>query len=379
MGINTRRGIKAAALAATAAMLAASVATAAPTDPFHDDDDFRFSTANLETVDGNNKVFRAAGRDRVDTAIQLMCHATNKSWEGVIIARSDDFADALTSGPLADVTDYALLVMPSGKLDASVVAAIKAGCNDDITDNRTDIDDIIMIGGTGVWSEALRAELQEETDLPVTRISGINRYDTAVEIADTVSEEIGERRGVSQFAINAYIATGTNFPDALAAGAAAAANDGVVLLTNGDKMHEKTEAFLDYQYEWMPSRISHIEHHAVGGPAIRAMEDGDIRIDAKYDGDNRYHTAVLLAESYAQRAETITIASGENYPDGVVAGAFAANHDGPLLLTQNANLTPVTEQYLRFKSDLHAQVMVVGGVGSVSRAVSTQVMAALKF
>ena len=33
--------------------------------------------------------------------------------------------------------------------------------------------------------------------------------------------------------MNVYLATGTNFPDAMAAGAAAADNDGIVLLTNG--------------------------------------------------------------------------------------------------------------------------------------------------
>lgn len=379
MGMKTRRGLSAAALAASAAMVFTTVASAAVTDPYHDDDDFQWQQATLTNVDGNNKVFRAAGRDRVETAIQLMCHATNKSWKGVVIARSDDFADALTSGPLADVKDYALLVMPSGVIDARVVGAIKAGCNDDINKNRTDIDDVILIGGTGVWSEAQRQELKDETNLPVGRISGINRYDTAVEIAGEVAEYVYKNGPHTPLSVNAYVATGTDFPDALAAGAAAAANDGVVLLTAGNVMHPKTEAYLDMQYEWMPSRIGSIEHHAVGGPARNAMVAADIRIDAEHVGVNRYETATKLAETYAQRAESITVASGENYPDAVVAGAFAANHDGPLVLTNNAALTPVTRDYLRFKSDLHAQVMVVGGEGSVSRLVSQQVMEALKF
>lgn len=387
MGIRTRRGIAAAALAASAAMVFTTAAGAAVTDPYHDDVDWTWQT-DLTTVDGNNKVHRAAGRDRIETAIQLMCHATDHAWKGVIIARSDDFADALTAGPLADVRDYALLTMPSGKIDPRVVSAINSNCNrftQGKFEEKTNINQITLIGGTGIWTEAQRAQLQNATGKPVDRISGINRYDTAVEIAGQVAKEIwkdktDEDGGINPpLTVNAYVATGMDFADALAAGAAASANDGVVLLTNGSLMHDKTEAYLDKQYEWMPSMIGHIEHHAVGGPAKTAMDNADIRVDKSYVGSDRYATAVLLAKSYAKTAKSITIASGENYADAVVAGAFAANHDGPLVLTRNAFLSPVTRDYLRFDSDLHAEVMVVGGEGSVSRAVSTEVMAALKF
>lgn len=392
-----------AAIASAAALVAVPAVATAATTPYPDHDDINWYGADpYVTVDGNNKIFRAAGRDRIDTAIQLMCHATDHEWDGVIIARADDFADALTSGPLADVTNYALLVSNSGAIDGRVVQAIRNDCNRNVRtqnpDFPTSIDNVVLIGGTGVWSEGVRAGLQGATGVPVHRVAGIDRYDTAVAIARAVAlytclgddfawwvdtpEGLPPSFHTCKWNINSYVATGADFPDALAAGAAAAANDGIVLLTNDKEMDRrgKTEAFLDGQLAWMPTWSgNHIEIHSVGGQADAALRGADIRVDFKHVGKNRYATAVELADTYAQDEQSYTLVSGENYPDGVVGGAFAANHDGPLLLTRDAFLSPETKEFLRMRSDLHARVMVVGGIGSVSRDVSAQVWDALHY
>lgn len=395
MGKLTRR-FGAAFAAAAIAITGLAGAANADTSPYPDHDDTTWYGAEaLATVDGNNKVYRAAGRDRIETAIQLMCHATDHEWEGVIIARSDDFADALTSGPLADVTNYALLVMPSGQIDARVMNAIESGCNDYRNDGATEINNVVLIGGTGVWSEGQRAAIETATGKDVWRVSGIDRFDTSIAIARAVSlytclGDLANWWGTDyppafqtcQWNMNAYVATGQDFPDALAAGAAAAANDGVVLLTDGTQMdqRDRTVKFLDNELEWMPANFfNHVEIHSVGGWADTALRNADIRVDFKHVGKDRYETAVLLARAYSQPEQSYTIASGENYPDGVVAGAFAANHDGPLLLSNNASLTPVTRDYLRQESDLHARVMVVGGDGTITRQVSQDVWDALHY
>lgn len=395
MGKFTRLG---AVMAASASMVLAPMASA-DTAPYPDQGDWKWY--GLETIDGNNKIFRAAGRDRVETAIQLMCHATNHKWKGVIIARSDDFADALASGPLADVNDFALLVMPSGVVDARVLAAINSDCNAYRNDGRTNIKSIVLVGGTGVWTEGQREYIYEKTGIHAWRVSGIDRYDTAVAVAQAVAWTTcyGETwltqwgnwkpvNGVPPFMqacewnMNAYVATGADFPDALAAGAAAAANEGVVLLTKGYEMDPRgrTLAFLDNEVEWMPPHwMNHVEIHSVGGPADAALRAADVRIDFSHVGKNRYGTAVKLAQAYDQVARSYTLASGENYPDAVIGGAFAANHDGPLLLTRNTFLSPETKNYLRLESNLHATVMVVGGIDSVTRGVSQEVWDALHY
>src|SRR5699024_3759068 len=89
---------------------------------------------------------------------------------------------------------------------------------------------------------------------------------------------------------------------------------------------------------------------AVGGPAAAAVAAGwhgePVEVNDAVVGANRYETAVMLASEYVAGASNAVIASGENFPDGVVAGAYASNVDGPLLLTKEGNLTKVTKQYL---------------------------------
>ena len=365
MGKHTRRGsMAAAATLATGLAFGAAAATAAPSSPNQDDNDHWTSVA---TNDGNKNLFRVAGTDRVSTAIKLM-NATSKHWgKTVIIARSDIFPDALAAAPLADVLDAPVLVSkPGSTIDSRVLDAI----------DYRHFDNVILLGGTGVFTEAARAQL-EGMGLSVDRQRGIDRYETAVGIAKRTARELAKRCEAEGFTwkktVNVYLATGVDFPDALAAGAAAADNDGVVLLTAGTKMNASTYKFLLKEWKTLPEWANGIEIHTVGGQAEAAAQSSIEDIADPNTGANRYATAVLLAGKYKHRIEKIAVASGENHADGVVAGAWIANHDGPLLLTANASLPTVVSNYLFKFADGNTDVVVVGGTGSVSRHVSDQI------
>ena len=365
MGKHTRRGsMAAAATLATGLAFGAAAATAAPSSPNRDDNDPMTSVA---TNDGNKNLFRVAGTDRVVTAIKLM-NATTKHWgDTVIIARSDIFPDALAAGPLADVLDAPVLVSkPGSSIDSRVLDAI----------DRRHFDNVILLGGTGVFTEAARAQL-EGMGLSVERQRGIDRYETAVGIAKRTAHELAMRAHAEGYTwkktVNVYLATGLDFPDALAAGPAAADNDGVVLLTAGTKMNSSTYDFLKREWKTLPEWANGIEIHTVGGAAEKAAKSSIEDIADTNTGANRYATAVLLAGKYTHPIKKIAVASGENSADGVVAGAWIANHDGPLLLTANASLPTVVSNYLFKFADGNTDVVVVGGTGSVSRNVSAQI------
>ncbi len=366
MGKHTRRGSMAAAATIAAGLaFGAAAATAAPSSPNQDDEDFSWTT--VATNDGNKNLYRVAGTDRVSTAIKLM-NASNKHWgHTVIIARSDIFPDALAAAPLADVMDAPILVSkPGSSIDSRVLDAI----------DRRHFHNVILLGGTGVFTEAARAQL-EGMGLDVERQRGIDRYETAVGIAKRTARELAKRCEAEGFVwkktVNVFLATGTDFPDALAAGAAAADNDGVVLLTAGTRMNASTYEFLKKEWKTLPEWSNGIEIHTVGGQAERAAKSSIEDIADTNTGANRYATAVLLAGKYKHRIEKIAVASGENHADGVVAGAWIANHDGPLLLTANASLPTVVSNYLFKFADGNTDVVVVGGTGSVSRNVSDQI------
>jgi len=187
----------------------------------------------------------------------------------------------------------------------------------------------------------------------------------------------GIESGADSLNVNPYITTGINFPDALAAGAAAAANDGVVLLTKGEAMDSRgfTEDFLVDLNDWVADTefwwdVNTTETFAVGGPAHRALVANDVRFVEAYDGADRYETATLTAEGTFGDPSFFAVVSGMNYPDAVVASAYIANADGPLLLSAPDALTPVTAAYLADNVDNGQMVVTFGGPGSMSKAVT---------
>ena len=98
-----------------------------------------------------------------------------------------------------------------------------------------DVQRIVVLGGTAVVTDAVAASLASFTSGTVTRLSGANRYATAAAIS------------TASFAPGVpvvYIATGLDFPDALA-GAAVAGSQGVpILLVSSNSIPAATAAEL---------------------------------------------------------------------------------------------------------------------------------------
>lgn len=354
------------------AALAGSLAFGAPAtaadDPFIDGTP-TYDVAPEITPESGPAIYRFADKDRVGTAIKA-AERTNGVWgDTVIVANSQVYADALAAGPLADVIDAPVLLSnPGDSLDPRVMKYI--------ADNG--VSNVIVVGGTDVFGDPVAGQLNA-AGVTNARIDGPNRYQTAIALAEAaVTEEPGAFE-------NVFIASGTNFPDALAAGAAAANNSGVVLLTKGDGgIDLATYGALTGTGSWdAPWEPIHGSFIAVGGPAAAALENGyqgdPIEADDEVVGINRYETATLLATEYfngaAGETENVSIASGENFPDGVVAGAYAGNVDGPLLLTKEDNLPNVTGDYMSNVADRDniERVFVFGGPDSVNKSVSQEV------
>lgn len=363
---KARRLTSIAALGAAATVAVSGAAFAADSTPYQDDADRM--VIQHDDYSNTSHLFRVAGPSRVNTAIKLN-NSSDKWADGArtaIIARDDDFADALASGPLADVLDAPLYISaPGSAIDGRVTAELKA----------KGVKNVYLIGGTGVFTEGARAQL-EGMGINVHRQRGVDRYETAVGIAKKTIE-VGLDNDVTKKDVNVYLATGTDFPDALAAGAAASDNDGIVLLTKNTELEKFTYRFLVQQWDDLYPDEQGIEIHTVGGQAEKAAKSRLEDIADTNTGKNRYATAVMLANKFKHNPDKIAVTSGENYPDGVVSGAWVANHDGPLVLTRNAALSPETAAYVGQEhiADGNADIVVVGGTGSVSQNVSDQLAA----
>lgn len=173
-----------------------------------------------------NPATRLAGADRFATAVAISQYgfAADGSADTVIVATGRAFADALAGGPLATQLNGPVLLTEPGSLPAAVGAEIVR-----LTPSR-----IIVVGGGAAVSDAVLTALDAlQVGDVVERIAGADRYATAAAISQEAFE-LG--------AFRAYVATGLNFPDALAGAAVAGWRDGPVLLVPGTSLPTATSA-----------------------------------------------------------------------------------------------------------------------------------------
>lgn len=197
-------------------------------------------------------------------------------------------------------------------------------------------------------------EAPEPPETVVETYAGANRYDTAAQ-ASAANFEPGS---------DVLLASGQLFPDALAAGPAAASVDASLLLTRADALPAETAAELE---RLQPASVT-----IVGGqPSVSsAVVEQVLEIvpNARVEriaGVNRYETAALLAERYFPEAPTAFVASGVVFADALSAsGTAAVLGDVPVLLTRQQQAAPETIAALEGLGVESATVL--GGEPSVS-------------
>ena len=186
------------------------------------------------------------------------------------------------------------------------------------------------------------------------RQSGADRFATAAAISRAATPS-----GVSVV----YIATGANYPDALAAAAVAAHLGGPVLLVTRDSIPAATRTELT---RLKPDRIV-----VAGGPSVvssavmTALDTYTTGPVERQSGTDRYATAASISShTFAPGAPVAYIATGLNFPDALAAAAVAGRLDGPVLLVTTSAIPTATQAELnRLKPD---RIVVAGGTAVVS-------------
>ncbi len=190
-------------------------------------------SANVENaIDNAIIVERIAGDDRYETAEAVAARVIAEQGAGfsgtALAATGADFADALAAAPLAAAQGWPLyLVDPVNGLTAASKTALGG------------MTQVVILGGEGAVSKPVFDYLEGELgEGAVVRLGGANRYATAVVIATYAVDEAGHMwDGVG-------IATGENFPDALAGGVLQGKVGSVMLLTSSTDLSAATRAAL---------------------------------------------------------------------------------------------------------------------------------------
>lgn len=157
------------------------------------------------------EVERVSGADPAQTAAAL-AEAMGAAGATAVVVNGTRFADAVSAAGLAAGRGWPILLAGDDDLPAATREAL----------DRLGIRRTYAVGGPAVLSPEVVGRLPG-----VTRLAGEDRYGTSAAVAEEVVRLGG--RSLARL----YVATGTNFPDSLAAGALAARRRGVVLLVDG--------------------------------------------------------------------------------------------------------------------------------------------------
>lgn len=290
-------------------------------------------------------VTRLAGASRYETAVALSQRAFPGTAPAVVIVNGGTFADALSAGPLANSVIGSMLLVASD--------SIPAATRNEIT--RLNPSSIYIVGGTGAVSPAVEQELRTMVASPssVIRISGADRYATSRAVVERIGTGIDDL----------MIATGRNFPDALAAVPAANAfGRGALLLVDG------TASSLDDATRSLLTARSAADFWIVGGTgsvsAALATDIATITPPTRLSGTDRYSTSVEVAFRFFVQADDAVLANGSGFADALAAGPVAAYLRAPVYLTQQ-DCVPQTVRddiFSVFAND----VVLAGGTGSLS-------------
>lgn len=181
-------------------------------------------------------VERLAGDSRLATAAAI-ARAAPPSAVGTfpgrgrtaIVARGDDFPDALVGGPLSYARAFPILLTDRDALSPETEAAL----------GFLGIRHVLLLGGPAAVSEGVRARI-EALGVVVRRVAGGDRAATAVAVADLALDELGFRSE------HVNLARGDTFPDALVGAAHGGEELAPILLANDpDSLASATIAFLN--------------------------------------------------------------------------------------------------------------------------------------
>lgn len=209
---------------------------------------------------------------------------------------------------------------------------------------------------------------------------------TELVISPTVKRRMGENREATSVALStwafdtadtAILASAQAYPDALVSGPLAGSLDAPVLLTNRDDLPEDVESEI--------RRLGADQVYVIGGEVAigGAVEDElardlpDVAVE-RIGGADRFATAARVADKVLGGATTdeVLLSLGRHadpsraFPDALSAGAFGADQQLPVLLTNGDELPEPTADALEAMAP--DTVRVFGGSVAISEEVADE-------
>ncbi len=319
--------------------------------------------ADLRSLGGVSRLFgpdsivdRVAGGTRTDTAAKLSAR-TYDTADTVVVARADQYADALAGAPLAGHVRGPLLLTDPTSLTPSTRDQIRS----------LGASTVYIMGGEGAISDDVETAIRA-LGVDVRRIAGASRFDTAAKVIDLLPSPQ-----------TVYVVEGTNpdprrgWPDAVALAPLAASQAAPILLTGRDTLPADTRRAVRGLDE--ATKITIVGGATAVSSAVEqelrnAAPDGARSVE-RMAGNTRYETSARVALEATETADAskVWLVSGENWPDALAAGPAAAAAGATMLFVHpdDARKSPPALNWIEDRTAPdRLSLTVVGGVGAIS-------------
>ncbi|MEU2930688.1 cell wall-binding repeat-containing protein [Streptomyces sp. NPDC007251] len=321
----------------------------------------------------DNAISRVWGSDSYDTNIAASKWTWNtvgtstpglkNAGAAVLISKSDS-AYATTATSLAGKKRGPVLMTSGTGLDSPVQTELKRM----LPKGKT----VYLIGGSTILNSTVASKVTS-LGYVAKRLSGTSRYSTSVAVANTVTS-------TPKYI---FLATGTDYHNALAASSAAgsmgSSGTATVVLTDGTTM---TSSVYGYLNKYSPSTTDIITVGTDAESALaKAYNAGKMpHWPSKYSyyrvAGSPQFSAMQLAYLWWSLPSNAAVASVSSWRGGVSASSAMTTY-GPLLWTDTTSLSYDTKRYLMRMSASMDHVAVFGGTGSVDAPVIPKIGAAI--
>ena len=302
-----------------------------------------------------SEVRRLDGLDRFATAAAVSAERFDSGSSHVWLATGASFADALSTGAAAGRRSGPLLLVAGCAMPDATAAEL----------SRLKPSSITVVGGPAAVCDGVLEHTRSLTGVQPTRVAGADRFDTAAALSRTFW---------AGGATTVTMASAAGFADSLGGGALGAQEGSPLLLSAPCDLPAATS---DELARLRPSTVL-----VMGGPGavcdavldrVRATGATVTRIS----GADRFETAARASDhGWGSGSDTVYLASGAGFADGLAAGVAAAFDGAPLLLVPACGTLPVSVRE-EISNLAASRVYAVGGANAICPDMVNQVAAAL--
>ncbi|WP_288222064.1 cell wall-binding repeat-containing protein [uncultured Clostridium sp.] len=255
------------------------------------------------------------GLSRYDTAVEVSKSQFTSS-ETIVISNGYAIPDGLTATPIASYYKAPLLLVDTNSVPVATQNEIK----------RLKAKNVIIVGGTGVVTPAVEKQLRNIGITKITRLGGLDRYATALQVAQYIDSNLYDVEKV-------VIANGYGEPDALSIAPVSGRDRMPIILVEDNYIPTNVKNWLkseDLNTAYIIGGTGIISNNVLN--QVNSMTRQNI-VNNRLGGIDRYETnARVIERFYGELVNKVYVTEGTALADALTAGPVAALNESPVVI-----------------------------------------------